>query len=184
MLPPESLCDLCRENTASAHISRVVFGKTIQQYLCEICAGRESAATDPSNSTEKEETSESEPQEKRETVAEVISDSLRCPQCTTTWDRLRENGHAGCAQCYVTFEDQVYEVVAKLQFAPQHVGKSPQNALRRQRRLEDSRVKQIHRLEMLQRRLEEALATENYEEAAILRDKLIEIESSLVSPED
>lgn len=196
MLHPESLCDLCKENTASAHIARVVFGETVQQHLCEMCAGQQYAAANHSEETEEEpkmasefslETDngfeENESGKDKEVLAEALADSVRCPQCNTTWDRLRENGRAGCTQCYVTFEAQIFEVVTKLQFSPQHVGKTPQGALRRQRRLEDLRIKQVHRLEMLQRRLEEAVSAENYEEAAALRDKLIEIEATLVSPE-
>ena len=29
--------------------------------------------------------------------------SARCPKCSTTWDRLRQDGRAGCGQCYVAF---------------------------------------------------------------------------------
>src|SRR5690606_32359329 len=81
--------------------------------------------------------------------------SARCPECGTTWDRLREDGRAGCARCYEAFEEKLLEVMGRMQRETHHLGKSPRAALKRRRRLEQLRTKRDHRLEMLQRRLQE-----------------------------
>lgn len=194
----ESVCDLCKENTASAHIARVVMGRTIRQHLCEACAEQQytpasSCEKEPEEEEEEEETplesdsvSASSPASEVavEAPAEDADGPERCPLCRTTWERLEENERTGCAQCYTAFENEILEVVTELQPSLQHVGKMPQQAIRRRRRLEDLRTKQVHRMEMLQRRLEEAVSAENYEEAAELRDKLREIESALFFPEN
>ena len=106
--------------------------------------------------------------------------SKRCPKCDTTWDRLREDGRTGCAYCYEAFEDKLLEVMEKMQRAPHHVGKIPVALLKRRQRLHDLRKQRDNRLQMLQNRLKEAVATENYEDAAALRDKIKMVESTIV----
>jgi protein arginine kinase activator len=109
--------------------------------------------------------------------------SVRCPKCQTTWDRLRQDGRAGCASCYATFEEPLGQVIGRMQQSPQHVGKAPRAATRRQRRLEHLRTRRDNRLSMLRERLKAALDGQNYEEAAKLRDKIKMVESTIVDPD-
>ncbi|HVF09443.1 MAG TPA: UvrB/UvrC motif-containing protein, partial [Abditibacteriaceae bacterium] len=107
--------------------------------------------------------------------------SMRCAKCGTTWDRLRQDGRAGCVECYKIFEDQLSQVMERLQHAAQHSGKRPRTADKRRRRLEHLRARRDHRLAMLQRRLQEAVGLENYEEAAKIRDKIKMVSSTIVA---
>ena len=104
----------------------------------------------------------------------------RCPKCDMTWDRLKEDGRAGCAQCYSTFEIELREVMEKLQMSTVHTGKIPRSAEKRLRRLEQLRRRRDSQLELLQRRLEESIAAEKYEEAAKLRDRIKVVSSTIV----
>lgn len=104
----------------------------------------------------------------------------RCPKCSITWDRLRQDGRAGCAHCYETFADQLHEVMQRVQHAPQHHGKKPRAAEKRRNRLEHLRARRDHRLEMLNRRLDEAVRAEKYEEAAKLRDQIKMVSSTII----
>jgi len=106
--------------------------------------------------------------------------SLRCPKCGTTWDRLKQDGRAGCGQCYVTFARELANVMERVQKASQHAGKTPRALEKRQRRLMHLRLRRDNRLEMLQRRLQESLERENFEEAARLRDKIKIVASTIV----
>lgn len=106
--------------------------------------------------------------------------SGRCSKCDTTWDRLKQDGRAGCSQCYSTFREQLTEVMERLQKGEVHVGKKPRARVARKRRLEHLRARRDHRLEMLNRRLSEAIAQERYEEAAKLRDKIRVVASTIV----
>lgn len=115
-----------------------------------------------------------EPRERREITAR------RCPKCSITWDRLRQDGRAGCSQCYEAFADQLHEVMKRVQHAPAHHGKKPRAAEKRRNRLEHLRARRDHRLEMLNRRLEEAVRAEKYEEAAKLRDQIKMVASTIV----
>ena len=104
----------------------------------------------------------------------------RCPKCSITWDRLRQDGRAGCSGCYEAFAEQLHEVMRRVQHAPQHHGKKPRAAEKRHNRLEHLRAQRDHRLEMLNRRLEEAVRDEKYKEAAKLRDQIKTVESTIV----
>ena len=106
--------------------------------------------------------------------------SLRCPKCGTTWDRLKQDGRAGCSQCYVAFADELVKVLDKMQGASIHEGKTPRTMDKRQKRLMHLRLRRDHRLQMLNRRLEESLDKEDYEEAAKLRDKIKVVSSTIL----
>lgn len=108
---------------------------------------------------------------------------VRCPKCTTTWDRLRQDGRAGCAHCYSFFAEQLAEVMAKVQRSAEHMGKQPRAAAKRRRRLEHLRTRRDHRLDMLNERLKQAVAASRYEDAAKLRDKIRIITSTIVNEE-
>lgn len=107
--------------------------------------------------------------------------SHRCPNCNTTWDRIKEDGRAGCAACYETFRDQLLDVMHRVQRGESHVGKAPRAAEKRRRRLDHLRQRRDHQLEMLHNRLKEAVSAEKYEEAARLRDKIKIVSSTVVS---
>lgn len=107
--------------------------------------------------------------------------SARCPKCATTWDRLKQDGRVGCAHCYKVFEEQLRDVMNRVQRAAEHTGKHPRAAEKRRRRLQHLRERRDHRLEILNRRLQEAVAAEKYEDAAKLRDKIKIVASTIVS---
>jgi protein arginine kinase activator len=106
--------------------------------------------------------------------------SSRCPKCGTTWDRLRQDGRAGCARCYEAFSTQLLQVMERVHSAAQHAGKTPRALDKRKRRLHYLRARRDHRLEMLQRRLQETIVEEKYEEAAQLRDKIRILTNTIV----
>jgi protein-arginine kinase activator protein McsA len=107
----------------------------------------------------------------------------RCAKCHTTWDRMREDGRAGCPACYEIFAEPLAETLERMQSASQHAGKAPRAAARRQRRLEHLRARRDSRLALLRERLEAALKADQFEEASKLRDKIRIVESTIVDPE-
>lgn len=92
------------------------------------------------------------------------SEVARCPQCGTTHRELILRHTAGCAQCYEVFSSGVHRLLAGRNEAPVHRGRIPQR-LQRYRRLFVER-------EDLISRLNGAVAEEDFETAARLRDRL------------
>ncbi len=106
--------------------------------------------------------------------------SARCSGCGTTWDKIRHDGRAGCAACYLEFREQLTGVMARVQRGETHVGKTPRAIEGRHHRLQHLRKRRDNQLVVLQSRLQKAVASEKYEEAARLRDKIKIVTSTIV----
>ena len=107
--------------------------------------------------------------------------SARCSGCGTTWDKIRHDGRAGCAACYLEFREQLSGVMARVQRGESHTGKTPRAIEKRHHRLQHLRQRRDNQLTVLQTRLHKAVASEKYEEAARLRDKIKLVTSTIVS---
>lgn len=88
-----------------------------------------------------------------------------CPGCGMTFSRFRQIGTLGCPECYEAFETQLAPLIERAQNAAlHHRGKTP----RRAGGTVDRRVE----VQQLVKELDEAVAAEQYERAAQLRDRL------------
>jgi len=88
-----------------------------------------------------------------------------CPQCGLTWSEFRERGQFGCPECYDTFETRISPILERThEGGTHHVGKVPKHA--------QSGLDMAERLRHLRKQLAEALASEQYERAAELRDHI------------
>ncbi len=108
----------------------------------------------------------------------VISHSARakvkskaCPGCGMTFARFRQGGTLGCAECYDAFEEQLAPLIERAQNgATDHRGKTPQRA--------GASVDRQRLISQLAKELDQAVAAEQYEQAAELRDRLRDLSPS------
>ena len=77
-------------------------------------------------------------------------------------------GRLGCGDCYEAFKAQLGPLLKRIHGADRHVGKIP---LRIGKTVKDTRT-----LQELKMKMERAIQTEDFEEAAKLRDKIRELE--------
>lgn len=87
-----------------------------------------------------------------------------CPDCKLSFEEFRKTGRLGCHRDYEVFRAALLPLIAKIQHATSHTGQVPVRAARR--------LEREAALESLNARLAEAVATEGYEEAAVLRDQI------------
>lgn len=92
-----------------------------------------------------------------------------CPACGTTLEDLRRDNRLGCAQCYVTFRGTLLPLLARFHRHVSHVGKVPGGGR------PATRLAEITRLRLA---LTKAVAAEEFERAASLRDRLRELEDA------
>jgi len=92
---------------------------------------------------------------------------LKCPACGFTQADFKKAGRLGCAECYETFAEPLEGLLKTMHKGTRHVGKVPES-LRQGRDLSDQ-------LKSLQKKLAKAIAEENFEKAAILRDEIKQI---------
>jgi protein arginine kinase activator len=98
-------------------------------------------------------------------------DELVCEQCGISYIEFRNHGLLGCAHDYDTFKDALGELIERAQDGnDHHVGKAPRSTTKPKRPQQD--------LRRLKRQLNEAVAAEDYERAAELRDKIEKLEQA------
>lgn len=155
-------CDRC-DSPATCHLTEIVSGKkVVEKHLCQKHAVEEGVVVQPS---------ELPPAELLEKlVLKHVGNSfpgtnLSCPDCGTTFEEFRKGGLLGCPACYKAMERALGPILSRTQEgATHHVGKVPARAGVNELRQ--------NRLRQLRTELEQAVAKEQYERAASLRDQL------------
>jgi len=166
-------CDLC-DAEATVHETQIVNGQVMVRRLCERHAAENGltgvAATHVSSPSATVVLSMNKP-----------GSALRCETCGLSYAAFRQHGLLGCPSCYETFEDKLSPLIERAhQGGTHHIGKTPRRMLAA---AQDGDVQAIERVlggareraerfALLRKQLEEALASEQYERAAVLRDEL------------
>ncbi|MEG2310374.1 MAG: UvrB/UvrC motif-containing protein [Clostridia bacterium] len=111
----------------------------------------------------------------------LLEEKLECPTCGYTLNDYSNTGMFGCQDCYNTFEEELDELFLKLHGKNRHV------KIDDKVKKIDEVVKPIKKskkctttLESLKIKLKELVDKEKYEEAALIRDKIREIEGKQV----
>ncbi|MBL7016099.1 MAG: UvrB/UvrC motif-containing protein [Kiritimatiellales bacterium] len=151
-------CDLC-EKEAVVHLTQVVNGEMREVHLCEEHAKEQGIdINSPLSITD----ILMGLGEVKQGLEHQLSPT--CPRCGMARDEFRQTGRLGCPDCYKTFMAELAVAIKAMHHSTQHVGKIPA------REGVQTRIKsQIARL---QKELEAAIAREDYEKAAQIRDQI------------
>jgi len=98
---------------------------------------------------------------------------IKCPRCGFSQADFKKSGRLGCPECYVTFAEGLAGLLKTMHKGTRHVGKAPE-ALRQSR-------DKMDRLKLLQKKLNKAIDTEDFELAAQLRDEIKALGGSATS---
>ena len=158
------LCDVCKCNDATVFLTQILEGKMQKVNLCDACS-KEKGVQDPTGFA----------------LADLLlgigaaeeiekgAPTQKCPICGYTQADFKKTGRLGCSACYMTFAEGLNTLLKAMHKGTKHVGKLPQKAHRELQRTD--------RMRSLTEDLEKAVAEENYETAATLRDKIKQLES-------
>lgn len=91
---------------------------------------------------------------------------LRCHSCGLTQRDFERTGRIGCMTCYETYGSLLRPVLRKVQFGGEHLGKIPRGVLARNEAAISNRIRH------LKTRIDDAVAREDYEDAAVFRDQI------------
>ena len=171
------LCDRCKKKEATIHVKKVSNGKVESLHLCADCAREKeeqgvlgalgfNLAEVLFNIGEMAkphaDTGDSGPDEKQS------DPGITCPVCGWNMEKLQSShGRLGCPECYKTFSEIIGEALNRIQRGEMHIGKRPDKtdpllnaaALR----IEITRTR---------KKLAELVRREEYEKAAVCRDRL------------
>lgn len=150
------LCERCGQNPATVHLTNISGGTVSEYHLCEKCAVDERLASELKNFDIFEIFSQKNKQE--QSAPETV-----CPVCGTSLSEFKKTAIAGCGKCYEVFYPVIKTMLIRIHGSDEHIKdseviKSPQSAA-----------------QTLREQLKKAVEAEEYEKAAVLRDKIKEL---------
>ena len=197
------LCDNCGKNKANVKYLRNINGVKKEMNLCEECSKKLGITTDIGFNMPIDFSSflggffEDFANSDFFTLLDG-EEELRCKGCNSTFEEIVNNGKFGCPQCYETFEDEIDSILKKIQGSNKHIGrlgkldkakvdednKNTNNAKDLNEKdaktvssSNNTKNKQIAKIEELKQTLKDLVKEEKYEEAAKIRDEIKELEN-------
>lgn len=156
------LCEECGKNTASIHVTTIVNGERQERNLCSECMSRyhkEMPDLDFSGIGGLLSSLFSGTQ-----AAQRETPQLTCPRCKLSYQQFEKTGMLGCADCYEHFHAQLDPILARIHGRTQHAGRVPKDA--------SGAISARREMERLKQELVRAIAAEDFETAATLRDRI------------
>jgi protein arginine kinase activator len=165
-------CQKCAK-PATFHITDIERGKPREYHFCDEHARQHLTPSE----------AEVEPQPMSELAKKLIvsggtgssregsasaADKQSCPVCQITFAEFRNSGRLGCPYDYEVFRDELMPLLENIHDETRHSGKVPRRAPRNSQ--------QQTTLIQLRNDLKRAVAAEDYENAARVRDKIRAIE--------
>lgn len=163
------LCCICKEKNATVHLTQITGDKMQKVDLCEECA-KSKGVNDQTGFSLADLLLGLGASQELESTGGL---ETRCPKCGFTHSDFKKSGRLGCSECYVTFAEGLGGLLKSMHKGTRHIGKVPEN-LRTRRDLTEQ-------LSTLQKKLNKAIETENFELAAVLRDEIRQLNSRLAS---
>lgn len=156
------LCEECKMNEASYTISVMVGGEITTRHLCGDCMAKMNM--DIASGNIKSLLSTILSAITGDTAPGSTEKDVTCPRCGMTLSEFTRTGHLGCPKCYEAFREQLQPMLLQIHGRVQHAGRQPLSTAEEQRKRSTT--------EQLQRQMEQAVALEDFETAAKLRDQI------------
>lgn len=166
------ICQACGKNTATTHVKATVNGKLTEHYLCDSCAAQQGYGSlfggwNGFDSLLSGLMGASAP-------ARQVH---RCPSCGASFEEIAASGKIGCANCYRAFRSQLLPLVQRVHGTARHKGKVPGgSALRVADAPKQLVAVEAGQIEEKKRLLQRAIEAQDFEQAAVLRDEIKELE--------
>jgi protein arginine kinase activator len=162
-------CEICGLRDAVIHIRQVQKSHSQELHICEECAQEKGLLRE---------------EESELSISNLLSGLIEgkeaagggetpeaCPRCGTRAAEFRKRGRLGCAECFSTFQRDVRSMLSQMAGRTHHTGKVP--------RRDASASPAAPAREAIAGELRDALDREDYETAAVLRDRLRGLEADV-----
>jgi protein arginine kinase activator len=169
----DMLCQICKESTATIHLTEILQGQRNETHLCQRCAQQQGLGAQtqvPLNELLSNllaaAKAASDTSGKPSSFADV---NKACPVCGMTLQRFSDTSLLGCPQDYEHFQQELMPLIERTHSGrSQHCGKVPSHAGQQQK----NDVAMLN----FRRQLEQAVKKEDYEAAAKLRDQIRQLQ--------
>ena len=173
------LCDKCKKNEATVHIKEFHNNQCTDLHLCSECAAKHGPSELLSGlgfNLADVLMNVDQIASKLKSSSGKKEDSLVCPICGWTPEKIAKNdGKLGCPECYTTFADMIKNAINQVQRGSIHLGKRPHGTA------SDSPAIKRGELEKLKKELQKLIAAEEYEAAAVCRDRINAVKAELAA---
>jgi protein arginine kinase activator len=159
------LCQDCKKNEATVHLTQIINNEKLVLSLCKDCAALRGFHSPLDNVPfPLAEMLSGFIKKEYPDKAEKKMPDLKCNNCGLTFEQFVQQGRFGCAECYNAFRERLEHIMRKIHGSSLHKGKLPVAA-------KDEKLPVMEE-ERLEDELRKAIESEDFERAADLRDKL------------
>ncbi len=151
------ICDVCNVRDAMVMVQQVSNGTRKEVHLCLQCAAQRGLSTSNGRI-------EMALAGLFDSIASVRKDGRQCPVCGTDSGELSKSQRLGCPECYNIFSQELRQILVEKGVSGVYTGSMPD-------RLANFRSVLVDRMQ-LKVKLEQSVAREEYEKAAMYRDRL------------
>jgi protein arginine kinase activator len=166
-------CSVCKEKPATVFLTHIENDKMHKINLCEDCA-KTKGVDNPTTFSLADADLLLGLGAAQEITQSAGGVDLKCPRCGFTQADFKKSGRLGCPECYEIFAEGLAGLLKTMHKGTRHIGKTPE-ALRTSRENAD-------KLKSLQKKLAKAIESEDFEQAAKVRDELKEISPRSAEP--
>lgn len=168
------LCQECGKKQATLHFTKILNGEKTEFHICESCA-REKGELIPgtpngfsihnllSGLLDFDPAAHS-------SVANKVQPT-RCENCGLTYTQFSKVGRFGCNHCYQYFGERLDPLFKRVHGNTVHVGKVPKRS--------GGLIKFKRELDDLKKELQRCIENEEFEQAALLRDRIRDMEKKV-----
>ncbi len=177
-------CEKCNNNEATIHLTEIVKNVKTELHLCEQCARRAGVNSRISNFS----------LSLHDMLSFINMEDMRndstdvaCGHCGLSYSEYRKSGMLGCPRCYLDMETPLLASLKSSHVFEYHTGSTPSHYIEPNGRKnilltpksENSEIlEELSQLSELQKKLDAAVSREQYEEAALIRDRIRDLEKS------
>lgn len=162
------LCERCNAREATVHKTKIVNGVKEEIHLCEECAKESEIFNFEDNFSIHSFLSGLLDGNIAPNITIADSQDKKCPQCGATYNDFKRSGKLGCSVCYSTFGSMLAPLIKRIQGNNIHAGKIPKKS--------GASIRLRKKIKDLKNHLQELIETEEFEEAARVRDEIKKLE--------
>lgn len=155
-------CEKCGEREATCFYRENINGKETKAYLCSQCAAEKESGFSLGDIFSGGLMGHMFAPAKKKNLHN--SDEEKCSLCGCSYSYITKNGKVGCPKCYESFASYLDGAIRRMHGNTTHRGRVPRGYR--------EKLSAKREAEQLETELKEAIAREEYEKAATLRDKI------------
>ncbi len=166
-------CEECKRKPATVHVTKIIDGKKHESHLCATCAQKDQMDVGVQPSFAIPNFLAALFNLNPEIAAPFVPDNAddTCKKCGVSFNKITQTGRLGCNQCYQEFSDRLEPLLRRIHGSGQHLGKVPQRR--------GGLIRQKHEISQLRVNLQQFVAREEFEQAAVIRDEIRKLEQGL-----